>query len=174
MNNQVLFKFIEEVRLQCRQARLAYDNVRASTQGLDPEKTFFFVQAFLHTARNLSRFFWPERSSSNARGERLRQELKVGIDSPLNLGKIRRCLDAADEHFEDWVTALEAPNYMDFNIMPQGTMQGYQQDSFQRNLDPDTYQLVFRGEPCDLRKVGDEVRRVESAAQQWLKTHNPW
>ena len=70
--------------------------------------------------------------------------------------------------------AMETPNYVDFNIMPQGTMLGYQQDAFQRNLDPDTGRLVFRGETWDLRQLSDELRRVESAAQLWLKTHNPW
>ena len=174
MNNQVLFKYLEEIRLQCRFARLAYDNVRSSAQGSDPERTFFYVHALLNCAGNVARLLWPERPQSKERGERLRNELKTTEGSPLKMRNLRKSLEATDEHFEDWIGALEAPNYMDFNIMPQGTMLGYKQDTFQRSLDPDTNQLVFRGEICDLGKITEELQRIESATQQWLKTHNPW
>jgi hypothetical protein len=174
MNNQVLFKFLEEIGLQCRFARFAYDSVRSSVQGFDPEKTFFYVHSLLTAAGNVSRLLWPERSESKARGERLRSELNLTEDSPLKIRHLRKSLDASDEHFEDWLGAMETPSYTDFSIMPQGTMQGYKQDTFQRSLDPDMYTLVFRGEACDLRQITDELRRIESAAQLWLKTHNPW
>jgi len=174
MNAQVLFRFIEEVRLQCHFAKLAYDNVRANLLAWDPEKTFFYTHALLNHAAHVSRLLWPERAQSAARGDRLRSELKVTEASPIRIGNLRKSLEAPDEHFEDWVVALEIPNYMDFNVMPQGTTQGYKQDLFQRNLDPDTYKLVFRGTPCDLRQITDELHRIEAVAQTWLRTHNPW
>ena len=174
MNNQLLFKFLEETRLQCRFARFAYDNLRASVQGSDPETTFFYVHSFLSCAGNVARLLWPERSESKARGERLRRELKTTEDSPLKIRILLKSFAASDEHFEDWVGAMETPGYLDFNIMPQGTMVDYKQDTFQRSLDPDTSKLVFRSERCDLRQMFDELRRIESAAQLWFKTHNPW
>jgi hypothetical protein len=32
----------------------------------------------------------------------------------------------------------------------------------------------FRGVPMDLRRLSDALRDLEVAAQQWLRTHNPW
>ena len=174
MNNPVLFKLLEEIRLQCRLARIANENMRASVQGLHPDRTFFYAHALLSHAAIVSRLFWPERTASQARGERLRGELKAGDDSPLKMRELRHGLDCPDENFEDWLAGLESLDYLDFNIMPQGTMQGYKQDRFQRNLDPDTYRLVFRGASFDLREIANELQRIDTTAQAWLKTHNPW
>jgi hypothetical protein len=174
MNNQLLFKFLEEIRLHCRFGRFAFENIRSSVQGYDPEKTFFYVDALLSQARSVSSLLWPEREVSKARGAQLRSELKATDDSPLKMREWRKNFEASDEHFEDWIAAMEAPSYADFNIMPQGTMQGYKQDTFQRNLDPDSFQLVFRGQPCNLRQIANELQKIESTAQTWLKTHNPW
>ncbi len=174
MNNQIMFKLLEEIRLQCRFAKFAYENLRLSLQAMDAEKTFFYVQAFLNQARNVSRLLWPARASSQERGERLRKELQVAPESPLNLRELGQHLDASDERLEDWIGAMQNPGYMDFNIMPQGSISAYQQDSFQRNLDPDTYKLIFRGESCDLRQMVDELHRLDSTARVWLATHNPW
>lgn len=174
MNNPILFKFVEEIRLQCGLVRIANENMRASVQGLNAERTFFYVHALLNHVAAVSRLLWPERESSLARGERLRGELKVGEQSALKMRDLRRHIDRADESFEDWLAGLETVDYLDFNIMPQGTMQGYKQDRFQRNLDPDTFRLEFRGARCDLRELFSELLRLEAAAQVWLKTHNPW
>ncbi len=174
MNNQLLFKFVEEIRLQCGFVRIANENMRGSVQGLSPERTFFYVHAFLNHAVAVSRLLWPERDASLARGERLRHELKISDQSPLKMKELRRHIDRTDESLEDWLAGLETVDYLEFNIMPQGTMQGYKQDRFQRSLDPDTFRLEFRGARCDLREVFSELLRIEAAAQAWLKTHNPW
>jgi hypothetical protein len=174
MNNQVLFRLLEEIRLQCRFGKFAFENVRTSLQAMDPEKTFFYVQAFLSHACNVSRLLWPVSPGAKGRGERLRTELKSTDESPLNWRDLRHRLEASDEHLENWITTLESPAYLDFNIMPQGSISSYKQDAFQRSLDPDTYKLAWRGETWDLRRIADELHRLESTAQTWLRTHNPW
>jgi hypothetical protein len=174
IDNQVLFKLLEELRLQCRFGKFAYENVRLSLQAMDPEKTFFYVQALLGHADCVSRLLWPAAAGAKGRGQRLRQELKMGDDSPLNLREMRARLEAPDEHLESWIATLESPGYMDFNIMPQGSISSYKQDVFQRSLDPDTYKLAWRGETWDLRRIADELHRLEAATQVWLRTHNPW
>jgi hypothetical protein len=63
---------------------------------------------------------------------------------------------------------------VDMNIMPQGTISNYKQDAFQRNLDPDTFQFWFRGDACNLRALADELRKLDSAVESWLKTHHFW
>ncbi len=174
MSNQLLFKLLEELRLQCRWGKVAYENVRTSLQAMDPEKTFMYVQALLAHVCQASRLLWPARAASKERGERLRKELKLGDECPLNLRDARARLEASDEHFEDWLATMETPGYLDFNIMPVGSISGFKQDTFQRSLDPDTYKLTLRNEAWDLRRLADELHRVESAAQNWLRTHNPW
>jgi hypothetical protein len=174
MNNQVAFKLLEEIRLQCWMGKLAYEHLRTALQAMDAEKTFFYVEALLNHACHVSRFLWPARAGSKERGDWLRKELKTAEDSPINLRDLRNRLEAADEHLEDWIGSMEKPVYLDFNIMPQGSLSGYKQDSFQRSLDPDTFRLVFRGQTCELRRVAEELHRLESAAQLWLRTHNPW
>jgi hypothetical protein len=174
MDNQVLYKLLEEIRLQCRFGQVAFQNIRANLTGLDQEKTFFSVHALLGHAVRISRFLWPERAESQERGEKIRCELKVLEQSPLRLRKLRPLLEREDEWLDDWLRTLENKNYVEMNLMPMGTMAGFRQDNFQRDLDPDTYQLTFRGEAVDLRQIFNEMRQVEGAIQTWFKTSKPW
>jgi hypothetical protein len=174
MDNLVIYRMVEEIGLQCRLAEFAHQNIRASLSALNSEKTFFHVDAFLGNASNLTRLFWPARAESQARGEKLRGDLKIGDDSPLRLREIWSQLERFDEHLEDWLEPLENRNYVAMNIMPVGTMGDYKPDKFHRSLDPETLHYHFRGALCDLRKVAEEIRRLDTAAQTWLRTHNPW
>jgi hypothetical protein len=174
MDTKAFYRMVEELRQQCRFALLAYQNVRSALNEHDPERVFFQVHALLSHTVSVSRLLWPARAESAARGERLRQELKVGAESPLRLAGCRGQVDRFDEAYEDWLLGLEDPSYMDMNLMPVGTVQGFKADSFQRSLDTQTLRLFFRGTACDLRKVSDEIRSLESATQHWLRTHNPW
>jgi hypothetical protein len=174
MDNKTLYRMVEELRQQCRFALLGFQSIRSTLNTNDPERVFLQVHAFLGHAVSVSRLLWPNRAESGARGERLRQELKAPADSLLRLTGFREQVDRFDEAYEDWLLGLEDRSYMDMNLMPVGTVQGFKADSFQRSLDTETLRLFLRGTPCDLRKVNDEIRGLEAAAQQWLRTHNPW
>ena len=138
------------------------------------KRVFFYVHAFLGCVGNLSRLLWPIRAESKARGDQLRADLKVDENSPLRLADFRQQLDQFDERLEDWASALEHRNYVDMNIMPQGTISNYKQDAFHRNLDPDTFQFWWRGDPCNLRALADELRKLDGAVESWLKSHHSW
>ncbi len=174
MDNQVFYKLVEEVRQQGHFAQFAFQNVRNSLVALDSARVFFYVHAMIAHVSNISHLIWPARPESKNRGDQLRAELKVEEKSPLRLADFRKQLDRFDEGLEDWASALEHRNYMDMNIMPQGTISNYKQDAFQRNLDPDTYQFWFRGDACNLRALADELRKLDSAVESWLKTHHFW
>jgi hypothetical protein len=174
MDNQLLYKLVEEVRQQGRFAQFAFQNMRTSLAGLDSEKVFFYVHALIAHVSNISRLLWPVRPESKARGDQLRAELKVGDNSPLRLADFRQHVDRFDERLEDWASALEHRNYVDMNIMPQGTISDFKQDAFQRNLDPDMLQFWFRGDLCYLRALSDELRKLDSAVESWLRTHHFW
>lgn len=174
MDKQMLFKWMEELRQQCRFALGSFQNLKSCLNSVDTEKVFLFVHAFLSHAFVVSRILWPVRENSQARGEALRNELKIGEDSPLGLKSIQAQLQHPDERFEDWLEGLENRNYVDMNVMPAAAIGQFKQDAFQRSLDPDTFRLELRGASCDLRQVWDELRKLEGTVQFWLRSHHPW
>lgn len=174
MDAQLQFKLIEEVRQQCRFGQIAMRQLKTDLWALDAERVFFYVHAFLGHAVALSRLFWPERPSSEERGALLRQELKVADDAPLQMRALRAELEHYDEHLEDWIGSLTHRNFHPMNVMPQGTLGGAMQDTFHRNLDPDTLRLEYRGVTCELRRVADQMHKIETDSDYWLRHHNPW
>lgn len=174
MDNQRLYRFMDELRQQCRFTQLAFQQLKASLNGLDPEKVFFFVHAFLAHTGLVSRLLWPEREDSRPRGEQLRRELEVSEDSPLRLRGLAAQLEAEDERFEDWLETLDQAGYVDINVMPTAAIRDFKPDSFQRSLDPDTFKLHLRGVACDLKPVLEALKGLDTRIQLWQKTHHPW
>lgn len=174
METRVLYKFIEEIRRECHHARLAGAELRTALASLDPGRAAFFVRAFLTHAVTVSRFLWPERPGSAERGNELRGQLKIVEPSPLQLNPMRRHVSSPDETFEDWLNGLSALNYVDFNLMPLGTMAGSPADTFQASLDPDTHQFLWRGSQAHLGQAAEALRRLEGACDNWLKANTPW
>lgn len=174
MDKKILYRMIEETRQQCRFAQFTFQALRLRLNELDPERVVVDVHAFLGHAVTISRLLWPVRPSSNGRGETLRNELGVPVDSPLRMPGGREQVQTFDEAYEDWLSALPGADYVDLNLMPTGTMAGSKSDVFQRSLDPDTMVLQLRGVPIPLRKLSDAIRALEGAAQHWLRTHQPW
>jgi hypothetical protein len=174
MENRLLYRFIEQVQTHCRLARLAAGELRTALATLNPEQSALKLHSFLAQAHIVSRLLWPERESSVERGVTLRKELGVADEAALRLSTLRQHLTRPDECYEDWVTRLPEPNYLDFNLMAQGTLAGSPQDAFQTNLDPDTLTLTWRGDTTELAPVDEELRRLAHTTETWLRRHNPW
>lgn len=174
MDNQTLFKFIEEARQQSRFGQQAFAGLRAAVNAMDVERAFAGAHALLLHAVIVSRLLWPERVESAARGEALRTALEPDPAGPLRLARWRELAARPDEHFEAWLTGLERRQFVDFNLMPQAALGAFRADEFQHNLDPDTFEFVYRGESCNLQKLAGALQRLETAAQNWLRSHNPW
>ena len=174
MDNPTLFKFVEETRQQSRFGQLAFATLRAAVNAMDVERAFAGAHALLHHAVVVSRLLWPDRAESAARGEALREALPSDPGGPLRLARWRELSSRPDEHFESWLGGLDQPNFVDFNLMPQAALGAFRVDQFQHNLDPDTFDFVYRGEACNLQKVANALQRLETVAQAWLRAHNPW
>ncbi|RME96675.1 MAG: hypothetical protein D6766_00015 [Verrucomicrobia bacterium] len=174
MEPKILFKFVEEVRRESRLARMAHSELRAAVAALDPNRAAVFVTAVLTHTIAVSRLLWPERPESAERGATLRRELQITEPSPLQLAGFRKHLARPDETYEDWLQRLPQPNYLEFNLMPAALMAGAQNDTFQGHLDPDTLEYTFRGDKAALAPVDGALRKLESACDYWLRTHNPW
>ena len=174
MDNRIVYKLVEEAQQRCRFIDVAFDQLRQSLNEQATEKVFYHVHAFLGHVAALNGLFWPKRQSSLPRGDKLRQELKVADASALNIHDLRGHLVADDESFEDWLNGLRDPNYVDFNLMPVSAMSGMGGDTFQRNLDPENFQLQYRDSSCDLKKIHDETRALQTAIERWKREHTPW
>lgn len=174
MDARILFKFVEEVRRECRLARLATGELRGALAALDPERAGFFVRAWLTHATSVSRLLWPDRPAYAARGELLRQELKVDAASPIRLANLQKHMFQPDEAYEAWLNRLPEPNYIDFNLMPSGTLSGSRQDTFQASLDPDTLEYTLRGDTANLAATSTALNKLEGICDHWLRTHQPW
>ena len=174
MDQRLAFKLFEEVRQQCQFGKHAWRNLRSNLNALDSNQVFFYVHAFLHHSVNISRFLWPDRESSKGRGDQMRKELGVQEDSPLRMANLRKLLEHFDERLENWAANLENRDYVDMNIMPQGTMSDFKTDTFHRSIDPEVYQLELQGQRCDLRAIAKAQRELEEKIDHWLKKNNPW
>lgn len=174
MDKKILYRTVEELRQQCRFAQGAFQSLRLRLNELDQERVFLYVHAFLGHAAMISRLLWPARANSAERGELLRKELNVPAESALRMSGGREQIERFDEAYEDWLSTLPEADYVDQNLMPTGTMAGSKADVFQRSLDPDMMVFQLRGQPIPLRKVSDAIRVLDGAAQQWLRTHQPW
>ncbi len=174
MDNLFIFKLLEEILLQCGQARYASSAIAAKVTMNEPEMAVFYAEGFLSRAANVSRLLWPDDSDANERGEKLRTELNVSADSELTLAEYRKRLAAYDKNLVDWASSSEHRDFVSVNLMPIGTLEGFKEDQFHRNLDPETLRYSFEGIQLNLRQLQKELQKIEQQAQNWQKLHNPW
>ena len=168
------YRFVEELRQQCRFALVAFQQLRSAVNEFDQERVFVHAHSMVSHAAAVACLFWPARETSIARGEWLRREFPVAGTSPLQVVALRTSTKRPDESFEDWLGTLEKPDYVDMSVMAVGTLSGFKEDVFQRQLDPDALRFGFRNGVVDLHGLGQELRRLEGACQAWMKTHTPW
>ena len=169
MEQAQLIKFVEEVHQQCRFGKMAWQGLRSALNGMDNERAFFHIHAFLDRARMVSRFLWTDNESSQNRSRSLREILKVSDSSPLNASGLKTFADSTDADFEKWLFSLGHSRYIGANIMPKGTMSDFAQDAFLRSLDPEMYHFTWYDRGLDLRGIFDALRGIESAAEAWIK-----
>ena len=169
MDHQQLIKRVEELRQQCRFGKLAWQGLRASLNGMDNEKAFFYIHALLDRARMASRFIWAESEDGAEACEQLRKELKLNDDSALHAPELATFADASEVQFDQWLTGLDHLHYVGMNVMAQGTMAEFRQDAFLRSFDPEIYQFSWYDRMIDVRKIANGLRDVESVAESWLK-----
>lgn len=174
MDNPLIFKLLEEILLQCRQAQHACKSISANVTMNDPDLAIFYADGFLSRAVNISRLLWPENPDFKERGEKLRTELKVAPDAALSLAEHRAHAAAYDANLVNWAKSSEHRDFVSVNLMPQGTLEGFREDQFHRNLDPETLRYSFEGITVNLRQLQKELQKIEQQAQIWLKLHNPW
>lgn len=174
MDNPLIFKLLEEILLNCRQARHAWSAIPAKVTANEPELALFYVDGFLSRAVNVSRLLWPDNPASAERGDNLRSELGVEDNLELKLGEFRRLAADYDDKLVDWASSAEHRDFVGVNLMTLGTLEGFKEDQFHRSLDPDTLKYSFEGIQVNLRQLQKDLLQVERLAENWHKLHNPW
>jgi hypothetical protein len=163
MDNLLYSRWLNELAQQCRFARLAHSELRASLLAFEPDRTFLFAHALLAHASEAAELLWPEREDLKTVGEALSAKLELGESSVLRKVVGREKHSRSDVSFKEWLANLGSDGFVETNIMPRGSLGGYKSDTFQRDLDPETLMFHFRGTPCDLDALTDELVRIEKA-----------
>ncbi|MBC8054715.1 MAG: hypothetical protein H7Y13_16785 [Sphingobacteriaceae bacterium] len=73
--------FISEILLQSKIAQRAFERLQATHENFDRLEVWCSIQSILVSTANVSKILWP--SKDRLRGERLREMLKVEVDTPL-------------------------------------------------------------------------------------------
>lgn len=169
MEQQRLAKIVEEVRQQCRFGKIAWQSLRAGLNGMDLEKTFFYIHALLDRAHQTAQFLWPAGTDDAKDGDALRKTLKIPEDSALKTSGLAAFAESGASQFRLWLDGLDHFHFIGMNIMPRGSTSEYRQDVFLRSLDPEVFQFSWRDRVIDLRKIAASLRAIESSADFWLK-----
>lgn len=133
--------------LQSKIARRASERLESSDNDVD---TWSSIQSILVATANVSKILWPT-IKYKARGERLRQMLRVENSNILSSRKLRNYFEHYDEQIDEWFTNQSSSVYTDLAMNPSltgrfdlGSHRGY--NSFNNTL-------IFRGESLDLGEV---------------------
>lgn len=175
----LLNRLVREVALQCNFAGRSYCSIGVAMNreaGTDNYEVFFFVQAFLVHAANVSKLLWPgnlrgDRSAQAAvRTRRVSLRAALGVNSSMAIESrdARDTLEHFDERLEAWAQQTQRWNSVDMSFLPPGEISGIDVGDFHRNLDPTTGRLSFRGDEYDLPQFMEELAWVEVQATNWL------
>jgi len=160
--------FLDRLEQQCKRARVAFDRlnrlVRASPARDTPE-LYECVDSLVSQAGKISRFLFPGRPQKctgkehvKDRAARLRHALAVQEDSILKSRTVRDHLDHFDErlHGRDPTTELVVMG----NIGPAGAI-SVANPVWLDHFDPATLTVSYGSDRLDLRKLMDEINRLE-------------
>jgi hypothetical protein len=155
---------IGEIVLQSKIARRAADRLESPPSDVDKQvDTWSSIQSILVATANVSKILWP-KTKYKARGERLRQVLRVENSNILSSRKFRNYFEHYDEQMDEWFKNQSSAVYTDLAMNPSLSGVGA---SSHRGYNSFNKTLIFRGESLDL----DEVLK---ALEELLKNCKPY
>ena len=154
--------FLREIITQCEYAEYAISELRRELSDRNPRRVFFYAQAFLIAAGNVSKLLWPPGSQGKERGEILRTIVGVSDNNAVNPRTFRNHFEHFDERIEVWAQQSKYKMFVDQNIMDSpGTVSGIDPAEFFRNLAPSTLTLTFRGDAYELAAVENALSEIQ-------------
>lgn len=149
--------FIGEIVLQSKIAQRASERLQATHNNFDIVEVWCSIQSILVATANVSKILWPQKQY-NARGERLRQMLKIEQDNPLANRKFRNHFEHYDERIEERFEKYSGGVYVDLAMNPSFSGRGLTNDHRGYNSLDNT--LMFRGELLDLNKILNALEQI--------------
>lgn len=148
--------FIGEIALQSKIAQRAAERLLANNNA-DKVEVWCSIQSILVAAGNVSKILWPNQKY-DARGERLRQMLKVEKSNLLSDRRFRNHFEHYDERIEDWFNNQSSAVYTDLSMNP--SLRGVTASRDHRGYNSFNNTLIFRGESLDLGEVLIALEKV--------------
>ena len=143
--------FCEEIVLQIKIARKAFEELEVTHERIDPIHVWASIQSVLVSTANISKLLFPSDKKYKERGIRLRKLLNVSETSILNKRKFRNnFFEHYDARVEEWFIKNKTGVYIDLAMNPSlngdhlNTHRGY--NHFNKTI-------VFRGEAFDLHQM---------------------
>ena len=141
---------ISEIVLQSKIALRAADRLKTPSSEVDRQVDIWSsIQSILVSTANVSKILWP-KTKYKARGERLRQMLRVEDSSILSSRKFRNHFEHYDEQIDEWFKNQSTAVYTDLAMNPSLSGVGAQGH---RGYNSFNNTLIFRGESLDLGEV---------------------
>jgi hypothetical protein len=160
--------YIGEIVLQSKIAQRASERLLGATRdNFDKVEVWCSIQSILVAAGNVSKILWPNEKHK-ARGERLRQILKVEKGNVLHDRRFRNHFEHYDERIEDWFNNESSAVYTDLAMNP--ILRGATASRDHRGYNSFTNTLVFRGETLDLGEVMKALEEILDSCKPYTLT----
>ncbi len=117
MDSFLMSVFITEVETQCAFALRAIEQLRRSLATQDSKAVFFYAQASLSSAGNVSKLLWPPSPKIPDRGKKLRESRGISDDSPVAPRRFRNHFEHFDERLEEWAMTSKRRNLVDIDLI---------------------------------------------------------
>lgn len=159
--------FLGEIVLQSKIVQRAAERLKATQNNYDGVELWCSIQSILVAAGNISKILWPNKKYK-ARGETLRQLLKVNEDSILSNREFRNHFEHYDERIEEWFAKSGSVVYTDLAMNP--SLRGNLGVSDHRGYNSFDNTLLFRGEMLDLNAVIMAVKELYANCKPYTLT----
>jgi hypothetical protein len=160
--------FMSEIAVQANNALHAKKCLdEAVARGAKAGELFRDLENFLNSATKVSLLLWPPRPPGRARGEHLRQCLKLDDGNPLELRDARNHLQHFDERLDDWAATTTNGNIVDGNVGPL-SMYRLRDTPVLRNYDPSKQVFTFRSDDFDIVALAAALEKVMASASSFV------
>lgn len=117
--------FYGEIKKQLFFAKFSLENILSDTElmlngeQINQDKFWYFVQGLLVSLANISKILYPVKKFYRKRGDFLKKELNLNVNSIFKNREIRNCFEHYDEHIEDFLGKLtqEGSIFVDSNMV---------------------------------------------------------
>jgi len=165
--------YLRELIQQCQFAISSVARMDECLSNRSPGEFFREAGDFLQHSSAVSRILWPPGSKNRGkkkrakqRGAHLRTKLVVPENHALQARNLRDHFEHFDERLDDWAETSPHKNIVDNMIGPRNAIGGnaIKDEDIMRMYDPNTKEIVFRGEKFNAQDLINGVQDVQARA----------